>query len=333
MNDASNFKYDRGRVRGPGWQEADQVLADTATDPARARGQLTRLLAAAIGLGHADLHRRNAGLQHDLKAPEPCIGLAPVYDVSSGSAVRSQITFDLPFGIAGNQRFDAIGPVQWLTHAKNTGQDPDVVIATVNEILRDLPEAIANARDRARTEDENIDQDAVDNRVEDLLRWAARRKRGWETMLGQARAKQARGLEPASSELGAQIRCLDEARGDPTPIVVVVQDNGPMVVELDTDDDTPKQEYPITELRTLARALVEAGRYAPEDLPGLNAELERDRRVATTGDERRDVNRDTEREQPTKRPTGAPDFRTAKDRKQSRSNPTPQPSITADFGR
>ena len=274
------LKYDRGRVRGPGWQEADQVLADTATDPPTARGQLTRPLAAAIGLGHADLHRRNAGVQHDLRAAQPVVDLAPVYDVSSGSAVRRQITFDLPFGIAGKHRFEEIGPIQWVTHARNTGQDPDVVIATVNDVIRDLPEAIASARDRARSEDENIDQLAVDRRVEDLLDWAARRKRGWETMLGQAREKRARGLEPQSAELGARIRALDEAHGFATPIDVIVDDDGTMEVNLDTAAERAVPENTIPGIRTLALALVEAGRRRPEDMAELEAQLERERRNA-----------------------------------------------------
>ena len=163
-----SLKYDRRGTKGPGWEDADKLLAQAATDEPAARGQLTRLLATAIGLGHADLHRRNVGIQHDLKRAPPMIGLAPVYDVSSGSAVRGQIDFDLPFGIAGKHKFEEIGPIQWITHAKRTGQDPDVVIATVNATMRDLPEAIASARDSARTEDENVDQGAVDTRVEDL---------------------------------------------------------------------------------------------------------------------------------------------------------------------
>ena len=204
------LKYDRGGIKGPGWEDADRILVRTATDRPAARGQLNRLLAAAVGLGHADLHRRNVGIRHDLEADPPFIGLAPVYDVSSGSAVRAQITFDLPFGIAGKHKFAEIGPVQWITHATRTGQDPDVVLATVNETIRDLPEAIASARESARSEDENVDQRAVDTRVEDLLDWATRRKRGWETMLAQARATRARGLEPESAALGAQIRAMDK---------------------------------------------------------------------------------------------------------------------------
>ncbi len=303
------LKYDRGQVRGPGWQEADQVLADTATNPPTARGQLSRLLAAAIGLGHADLHRRNAGVQHDLKAAQPVIGLAPVYDVSSGSAVRKQITFDLPFGIAGKHRFEEIGPIQWITHARNSGQDPDVVIATVNDVFRGLPDAIASARDRARTEDENIDQRAVDRRVEDLLDWAARRTRGWETMLGQARAKRARGLEPQSAELGACIRALDEAHGFATPIDVIVDDDGTMEVSLDTATERAVPGHTIAGIRMLALALVEARRRRPEDMTELEAQLERERRSALAGNEDEQVHGQTGGNEGPDRTSGIPGFR------------------------
>ena len=324
------LKYDRGRVRGPGWQEADQVLADAATDPAAARGQLTRLLAAAIGLGHADLHRRNAGVQHDLKAARPVIGLAPVYDVSSGSAVRRRITFDLPFGIAGKHRFEEIGPIQWITHARNTGQDPDVVIAIVNDVVRGLPEAIASARDRARSEDENIDQLAVDRRVEDLLDWAARRKRGWETMLGQARAKRARGLEPQSAELGARIRALDEAHGFATPVDVIVDDDGTMEVSLDPAAERGVAEQTIPEIRTLALALVEAGRQRPEDLTEVKAQLERERQSALARNNDEHVHGQPGGKQLPDRASGIPGFRARSSG--TRTTPRPAPSENPDKG-
>ena len=221
-----SLKYDRRGAKGPGWEDADALLARAATDKAAARGQLTRLLAAAIGLGHADLHRRNVGIQHDLKADSPRIGLAPVYDVSSGSAVRTQITFDLPFGIAGQHKFQEIGPIQWITYAQHTGQDRDVIIAAVNETIRDLPEAIASARESARNEDENIDQAAVNARVEDLLEWATRRKSGWETMLAQARAKRARGLEPESVPRPSDIQPSPIARDQATQTGTATDDPG-----------------------------------------------------------------------------------------------------------
>ena len=275
-----SLKYDRRGTKGPGWEDADKLLAQAATDEPAARGQLTRLLATAIGLGHADLHRRNVGIQHDLKRAPPMIGLAPVYDVSSGSAVRGQIDFDLPFGIAGKHKFEEIGPIQWITHAKRTGQDPDVVIATVNATMRDLPEAIVSARDSARTEDEKVDQGAVDTRVEDLLDWTTRRKRGWETMLTQARAKRARGLEPESATLGARIRAMDEAAdGPPATIDVVVDEVGTMRVDLRTEDRPASSAGSTNSTRTLALALVEAGRQRPEDIPVLERTLERERRI------------------------------------------------------
>ena len=112
----SNMKYDRGAVRGgPGGRDADQLLADTATDAPYARGQLIRLLAAAIALGHADLHRRNAGVQHDLKATQPVVGprTGPTM-FRQGARYEGRSTFDLPFGIAGKHRFEEIGPIQWI---------------------------------------------------------------------------------------------------------------------------------------------------------------------------------------------------------------------------
>ena len=184
-----------------------------------------------------------------------------------------------------------------------------MVIATVNDVVRGLPEAVASARDRARSEDENIDQLAVDRRVEDLLDWAARRKRGWETMLGQARAKRARGLEPQSSELGARIRALDEAHGFAAPIDVIVDDDGTMEVHLDMAGESTVPEYAIPGIRALALALVEAGRQRPEDMPELEAQLERERRNALARNRDEPVHGQTGGTQLPDRTSGIPGFR------------------------
>ena len=73
---------------------------------------------------------------------------------------------------------------------------------------------LAEARDRARGEDENRDQAAVDRRVEAMLVYIEKRRRAWERTLGGMRAAGARGLGAHASRSGQGMAAAERARGE-----------------------------------------------------------------------------------------------------------------------
>ena len=184
----SALKYDWGRKEEPRWEAAYAILGRCSPDPNSAQAMLTRILAACWALGHTDLHRRNLGF---LYAPpdEPFrVEIAPMYDVSSGIGVEETVQFRMAIGIARQAAFHGIGPTQWLEHARTAGQDPATVLAIVSHTLEDLPDALADARRIARSEDENRNQSAVDSRSERLLAYVEKRRREWNGTLGRTRS-------------------------------------------------------------------------------------------------------------------------------------------------
>ena len=186
-------KYDGGTRREPRWEHAYRVLAKHAADAAAEQGLLTRVLVASWLIGHTDLHRRNLGFSHTLGHEPMRVRLAPVYDVSSG--VGTHLDQTLAIGIARQQSLSRLGPVQWMQHARECGQDEEETLAIVGETARQLPDAITSARERAKTRDENRWQSAVDRRVDAMLAYTATRTKAFEDTLGTMRRKGARGLE------------------------------------------------------------------------------------------------------------------------------------------
>ena len=179
----SALKYDGERKNEPRWERAYALLKDNAPDPDQAQATLTAILAATWGLGHVDLHRRNLGFLHAGPDEPFAIEIAPMYDVSSGVGIESTVDFQLAIGIARQRTPSAIGPVQWLEHARTTGQDPIGVMAIVSDVLEELPDAVADARRQARDEDENIAQAAVDRRADAINTYVAKRAHAWATSL------------------------------------------------------------------------------------------------------------------------------------------------------
>lgn len=198
----SALKYDLSLETEPRWERAYEILGRHSRDPLSAQGRLSRILAASWALGHTDLHRRNLGFAHALPDRDFGVEVAPMYDVSSGIGIEKTIKFRMAIGIARQSSFQEIGPGQWLEHAKSTKQDGESVLAIVTQTLTDLPDALAAARDRAREEDENRDQQAVDRRVEAMLTYVEKRRRMWQEALGRMRAAGTRGLGQDASQPG-----------------------------------------------------------------------------------------------------------------------------------
>ena len=186
-------KYDGGSNREPRWEHAYRLLAKHAVDPATEQGRLTRILAASWLIGHTDLHRRNLGFCHTRLHEPMGVRLAPVYDVSSG--IGTHLDQALAIGIARQQSFSRLGPVQWMQHARECEQDTEETLAIVGEMTRLLPDAITSARERAKTRDENRWQGTVDRRIEAMLDYTAARAKVFEEAIGRMRRKGARGLE------------------------------------------------------------------------------------------------------------------------------------------
>ena len=168
-------KYEQGSKNEPRWKEAYALLRAHGVDPDAEQAKLTRMLAITWILGHCDLHRRNLGFTHQPTDGAPRIRLAPAYDVSS--AIETIYDKTLAIGIAKARILQRIGPRQWITHAQQCGLDPDYTLEIVRETVRDAPEAIAAAREAARTEDENRLQATVDHRMEKLVEYTRSRQR------------------------------------------------------------------------------------------------------------------------------------------------------------
>ena len=187
-------KHDWPGTGAPTWEAAYEILRRLSSDPEASAGTLTRILAAAWTMGHVDLHRRNLGFTHGPLDKPKRVELAPVYDFSSGVGIKQRVTYQLAMSIAGQHAFEHIGPIQWIEHARRNNQDPADVIAIVDDVVRDTPEAVATARDSARDEDENIRQGAVDTRAEKLIASAEGTRNRWSQRRSGMRRKGARRL-------------------------------------------------------------------------------------------------------------------------------------------
>ena len=273
----SALKYDRDRPDEPRWERAYALLRDHAPDPAQAQATLTAVLAATWGLGHVDLHRRNLGLLH--AAPEEPFGIdvAPMYDVSSGVGIENQVDFLLAIGIGRQRRPSEVGPVQWLEHARTCGQDPTAVVAIVSSVLENLPDALADARREAREEDENVAQAAVNRRANAINSYAERRARAWTENLARLQRRNARGLDATAAGIARELRRLEEIHG-PGDVKIDVEENGTMhLMHIDPKDQTSRSAGTANSTRTVAEALVLAGKKPPYDVPELELTLETER--------------------------------------------------------
>ena len=94
----------------------------------------------------------------------------------------------LAIGIARQQGLTRIRPRVWITHASECGLDPDETIEIVRATARRMPDAV-QARDEARSGDENKAQAWVDRRVMEILRYTEARQRVFEPALAGMRRK------------------------------------------------------------------------------------------------------------------------------------------------
>ena len=273
----SALKYDRDRPDEPRWERAYALLRDYAPNPGQAQATLTAVLAATWGLGHIDLHRRNLGFLHTALDEPFGIEVAPMYDVSSGVGIENKVDFLLAIGIGRQRRPNEVGPVQWLEHARTCGQDPAAVVAIVSSVLKDLPDALADARRQAREEDENVAEAAVERRANAINSYAERRARAWTENLTRLQKRNARGLNASAAEIAGELRRLDEIHG-PGEVKIDVVEKGVMhLMHIDPKDQTTRPVGSTNSIRTLAEALILAGKRQPYDVPELERTLEQDR--------------------------------------------------------
>ena len=176
------LKYDAGWRTEPRWRECHRLLSARAKDPDAEHRRLTQILAATWLIGHSDLHRRNLGFVHAENGSPPSITIAPLYDVSSARGLKN-IDQTLAIGIARQFGLTRIRPRVWIAHASECGLDPDETIEIVRATARRMPDAVIQARDEARSRDENKAQASVDRRVTEILRYVGARHRAFEQAL------------------------------------------------------------------------------------------------------------------------------------------------------
>ena len=176
------LKYEAGWRTEPRWRECHRLLSARAKDPDPEHRRLTKILAATWLIGHSDLHRRNLGFLHAEVGTTPSITIAPLYDVSSARGLKN-IDQTLAIGIARQQGLTRVRPRVWITHASECGLDPEETIEIVRATARRMPDTVAQARDEARSGDENKAQASVDRRVAEILRYASARHRAFEQAL------------------------------------------------------------------------------------------------------------------------------------------------------
>ena len=135
-------------------------------------------------LGNGDQHRRNLGFLHKPADTAPAVTLAPLYDASSAAGTR----YDkgLAVGMEGVTGIDRITPVRWLLHSRACGIPADRTLAVIEDLFRTLPDALATARQHARTIDENVSQTHVDQRVDATIRYVQARERNYRQQLRRA---------------------------------------------------------------------------------------------------------------------------------------------------
>ena len=179
-----DHKYDGGLGPGPQWPDAYRLLQERAAKPEAETTMLTRVLAAAWMLGNGDQHRRNLGFLHGPADTVPAVSLAPLYDASSAAGTR----YDkgLAVGMEGVTGTHRITPVRWILHSRACGIPADRTLAVIEDLFRTLPDALATAREQARTIDENVSQAHVDRRVDAAIRYVQARERNYRQQLRRA---------------------------------------------------------------------------------------------------------------------------------------------------
>ena len=280
-------KYDNGRGPGPQWPDAYRLLRERSARPEADTARLTRILAAAWILGNGDLHRRNLGFLHAAAGDPPAIGLAPLYDASSAAGTRYHR--GLAVGMAGVTRPEQVTPARWVGHSAACGIPADVTLATLDDLFRTLPDALATARDRARDVDETVSRAAVDRRVEATIRHVHARERGYRQLQQGAARKQPESEPAGAAETRRMAGILRNA--------IAAAPGGTVTQQVQPPGDTLELVYvppgedagavPIGTARAprqAAAVMAAAGAARPEDIPELERTIARERAQARARD-------------------------------------------------
>lgn len=172
------FDYQWGK---PEWPELHRILRRHATGGDAVGQALIRVLASAALIGHTDLHRKNIALVHSPREEAPAVDIAPMYDVSCCDG-RHGYTTRLAVGICGEHRLEAVDEKLWRKYAAETDSDPAEVWGIARDVAARMPDALADAIERSRTEDEIKDRSSVERRVELMQQNVSERSDRWSSV-------------------------------------------------------------------------------------------------------------------------------------------------------
>ena len=263
------IKYEHESPRGPTWKEVYALVRKLGTDPDRDTSLLTRIVVATWAIGHADFHRRNLGFIHSGLDKPFTVRPAPLYDVSSVVGNERYLAKTLSLRIGGGESIPKLKPAHWIRFAHECALDPDQVLAVLTDLTRQLPDAIAEARDRAKHEDENIHQETVDRRIDTLLNTTANRARTVRQSTHAAYRKGARHLDPQVHQLVHTISALDATYGEGA-VKLTARRNGHFDVSHDiAGTNESRFVATVSSPRPVVTALFQLGRYASQDFKKL----------------------------------------------------------------
>ena len=177
-------------IAGADWTDLDQVLLEHATDAEAQRSRLVEILALSYLLGHADLHRKNIGLQHDVSEGTPRVRIAPLYDASTNDGLPRDSDMRLP--VNGQHHWSRIKQEDWKAYARATGQNGGRVLDLVRECAQRIGNAVERAIERSLAEDRVRKPRTLERRHQALLASTFHRAREWQRAL---RKTQARGMD------------------------------------------------------------------------------------------------------------------------------------------
>ena len=160
---------------GGGWKELHRILSSRAADPETERAHLWATIAACVMLGHRDLHCRNIGIRHAPAGEDRHIALAPLYDVSSMEGQAQGYARALPIPVGGMRAIDEIDETHWVALAKECDQAPDGMLSAVRGVAQHIDDAMAQAIDTAKGEDEWRNRDEALKRL-NLVHEGVRRR-------------------------------------------------------------------------------------------------------------------------------------------------------------
>ena len=166
-------KYDRGTRSDSGYASLYAILRRYARDPGEETRRVTRVLGAACALVNGDLHRKNLAVQHAKKGEPFAVRLAPIYDFSSQAGVKGA-SDSLVIRIGGAWHAHQVDEAHWRRLAERSQLDVGQTLDLVREVVRDTPEALAEAAEQCRQHDEWHAAGTVRQRIDAAIRSAQR---------------------------------------------------------------------------------------------------------------------------------------------------------------